>query len=64
MAWREALGESESIVESAVAKVRSSTSDRKNLIEVFIMGGGDRVATLEFVLTGGGGTKGALGELF
>ena len=60
MAWREALAEAgmgESTVESAVAKVRSLTSVSENLIEVFVMGGGDGVVTLEAVLTGGGGAK-------
>ena len=71
MAWREALAEAgmgESTMESAVARVRSSMSVRLSLIEVLVMGGGDRVAPLEAVSTGGGGTKGeakmARGGLF
>ena len=47
-----------STVESAVSRVRSSMSVRVNLSEVLVIGGGDGVATLEVVLTGGGGTKG------
>ena len=61
MAWREALakaGMEELTVESAVAKVRLSKSVGVNLSEVLVMGGGDGVATLEGVFTGGGGTKG------
>ena len=71
MAWQEALAEAgmgESTVESAAARVRSSMSVGVNLSEVLVMGGGDGVATLEGVLTGGGGTKGeakmARGGLF
>ena len=42
---------------SSVAMVRSSTSVGENLIEVLVMGGGEEVATLDVILTGGGGAK-------
>ena len=61
MAWRETLAEAsmeESTVELAVSKVRSSMSVGVNLREVLVMGGGDGVATLGVVLTGGRGNKG------
>ena len=61
MAWRETIAKAsmeDSTVESAVSKVRSLMSVRVNLREVLVMGGGDGVATLEVVLTDGGGTEG------
>ena len=59
MARRDALASTEdSTVESVVSKVRSSMSVGVNPRVVLVMGGGDGVAILGVVLTGGGGTEG------
>ena len=59
MAWRDTLAaDTESIVESVLSRVRSSMPVRVNLRVVLVMGGGEGVATVKVVLTGGGRTEG------